>query len=111
MRIRRREQWWAAATDLALVIVFVLIGRASHDAETPLVTTLWPFVAGLTAGWLVTRAWRAPTTLRTGVPLAAITIAVGIVLRAATGQGVQLSFIIVTTVVLAAFLLGWRAIA
>jgi hypothetical protein len=35
---------------------------------------------------------------------------VGLLLRAVTGQGVQPSFVIVTSVVLAVFLLGWRAV-
>jgi len=33
------------------------------------------------------------------------------VLRAVSGQGIAVSFVIVTAIVLAVFLLGWRAIA
>ena len=36
---------------------------------------------------------------------------VGLLLRAVAGQGVQGGFVIVTGVVLAIFLLGWRVIA
>ena len=123
-----RIQWGAAAIDLALVIVFVLIGRASHDegatgggssgegatgegAVLGALQTLWPFLVGLAAGWLISRAWRAPARLKTGLIIWPVTVVVGMLLRALTGQGVQLSFIIVTTLVLGAFLVGWRLIA
>ena len=109
----RRTIALALLADAALVLVFVLIGRASHD-ENPVLgalVTLWPFLAGLLVGWLVTRAWRAPLAIvRTGIPVWASTVIVGMLLRVVSGQGVQLSFIIVTCIVLAVFLLGWRAI-
>lgn len=104
----------AFAIDAVLVLVFVLVGRATHD-ENPVLgalVTLWPFLAALVAGWLVSRAWRAPLAIgRTGVPVWAVTVAVGLLLRALSGQGVQWSFAIVTSVVLGLFLLGWRAVA
>ena len=103
----------AAIVDIVLVVVFVLIGRASHN-EGPRGTlaTLVPFLAGLAIGWIGARAWRAPFVLRwTGLTIWAATVMVGMLLRAVAGQGVQLGFVVVTTVVLAIFLLGWRAIA
>ena len=103
----------AAIVDIVLVVAFVLIGRASHN-EGPLGTlvTLWPFLAGLAIGWIGARAWRAPFVLRwTGLTIWAATVIIGIFLRGVSGQGVQLGFVVVTTVVLAIFLLGWRAIA
>lgn len=103
----------AAIVDVVLVVVFVLIGRASHS-EGPLGTlvTLWPFLGGLAIGWIGARAWRTPFRLRwTGLTIWAATVIVGMLLREVSGQGVQLGFVIVTTVVLALFLLGWRGIA
>ena len=104
----------AFVVDLILVIVFVLIGRSSHD-ENPVAgafVTLWPFAVGLIAGWLGARAWRAPTRIvPTGLVVWATTVIVGMLLRIASGQGVQLSFVIVASVVLAVFLLGWRLVA
>ena len=102
----------AAALDLGLVTVFVLIGRASHrEADgSGVLTTLWPFAAGLAVGWLLARAWRAPLAVRTALVIWPATVAVGMLLRAASAQGVQVAFVIVTAVVLAAFLLGWRAV-
>lgn len=109
----RFPPFWAAAIDGAVVLLFVLIGRASHD-EDPVIgalTTYWPFLVGLLLGWLITRGWRAPLSLvRTALPVWAVTVVVGLLLRAVTGQGVQPSFVIVTSVVLAVFLLGWRAV-
>jgi hypothetical protein len=103
----------ALAIDALLVLVFVLIGRATH--ENPLLgalVTLWPFLTGVTVGWLVSRGWQAPfSIMRTGVPVWVSTVVLGMLLRIASGQGVQLSFVIVATLVTAASLLGWRAVA
>lgn len=103
----------AALADVALVLVFVLIGRAEHDSG-PVVaalTTAWPFLAGLAIGWLAARAWRAPLApVRTGVPLWACAVVGGMLFRVVSGQGVALSFLLVTAIVLGAFLIGWRAL-
>jgi hypothetical protein len=105
----------AAAADLVLVLIFVLIGRGSHDEGFSIVgslNTAWPFVAGLAIGWFATRAWRSPRGVtHPGVLIWASTALVGVALRAISGQGVAVSFVIVTAVVLAVFLLGWRLIA
>uniref|UniRef100_A0A942SYK4 DUF3054 domain-containing protein n=1 Tax=Neobacillus citreus TaxID=2833578 RepID=A0A942SYK4_9BACI len=106
--------------DIVLVIVFALVGRSSH-AEAASLTGLWttayPFLAGWLVGSLVVRSWRHPLRLwPTGVVVWVLTVAVGMLLRVLTGQGnvdgnpLPLSFVIVATVVLGIFLLGWRAI-
>ncbi|MDQ4214024.1 DUF3054 domain-containing protein [Microbacterium capsulatum] len=108
---------WPAAggIDAVLVVVFAAIGRASHEHSVDVLgvlETAWPFLAGLAVGWTVLRAWRAPTAiLRTGLPLVVITVAVGMILRVVTGAGTAFAFIIVATVTLLVFLLGWRGIA
>jgi hypothetical protein len=103
----------ALVVDVLLVGVFVLIGRRSHAESSALagfVSTVWPFLAGLAVGWLVGRAWRRPLRVwPEGVTGWLSTVAVGMVLRAVTGAGTALSFIVVATVVLGVFLLGWRA--
>jgi hypothetical protein len=105
----------AAVVDVALVVVFAVIGRASHHealSPTGIAETTWPFLAGLAAGWLVTFAWRAPRApVRTGLGVWALTVVGGMLLRAASGQGVVVAFVIVASVVLALFLVGWRAVA
>ncbi|MBG6213057.1 MAG: DUF3054 domain-containing protein [Cryobacterium sp.] len=99
--------------DAVLVLVFVLIGRASHnEGLLGALVTYWPFLAGLILGWLLLRAWRSPSRIRfTGLGIWVSTVGFGLLLRVVSGQGVQLSFAIVTTVVLGVFLLGWRAVA
>ncbi|MFC4374031.1 DUF3054 domain-containing protein [Nocardia halotolerans] len=105
------------ALDALLVVVFCAIGRRSHDEAvlTGLLTTVWPFAAGLLLGWalavLAARGARfdATTLWPSGVAIWACTLVVGMALRAVSGQGVALSFVIVAGCVLALFLLGWRA--
>lgn len=104
----------ALGLDIVLVIAFAAVGRASHDSDvwTGLGQTAWPFLAGLAAGWLVTRAWRAPAApVRTGLGVWAVTVAGGMLLRAASGQGTAIAFIAVASVTLFVALVGWRVIA
>lgn len=118
MSTSRRLPVLTLVTDAVLVVVFAAIGRATHDGAvlgplgTGLLTTVWPFLAALALGWLITGVWRAPLALvRTGLPLWAITVVLGVILRAASGQGIAIAFVIVAAITLAVFLLGWRAIA
>jgi len=99
--------------DALLVLAFVLIGRASHnEGLLGTLVTYWPFLAGLILGWLLLRAWRSPQRIRfTGLGIWVATVVLGLLLRVSSGQGVQLSFAIVTTIVLGVFLLGSRAVA
>ena len=104
----------ALAIDAALVVVFAAIGRASHgeSALDGLFATAWPFLVALAAGWLITLAWRAPTApVRTGLGVWGVTVAGGMLLRTASGQGTAVAFIVVAAVTLLLFLVGWRVIA
>ncbi|WP_203417014.1 DUF3054 domain-containing protein [Jiangella ureilytica] len=105
----------ALLLDVALVLLFVLIGRRTHDDPLSLVglaRTAWPFAAGVAAGWVVAvLRRRPPAALVTGVTVWVATVAVGMLLRAASGQGTAVSFVVVATVVLGAFLVGWRGLA
>ena len=106
--------WSAVVADAACVVAFAAIGRRNHAEGLDLLgvaSTAWPFLAGAAVGMLAGRIWRAPASLRCGVPVWLGTVIVGMLLRAATGGGVQLSFVIVAATVLAAFLLGWRLLA
>nr|WP_216848735.1 MULTISPECIES: DUF3054 domain-containing protein [unclassified Rathayibacter] len=102
------------ALDAVLVAVFVLIGRGTHDGGSVLegfLVTLWPFLAALLLGWVIARAWRTPDRLvLSGIVVWIVTVAGGMLLRVLSGQGVQLSFVVVTAVVLGVFLLGRRAL-
>ncbi len=105
----------AFAVDFALVLVFVLVGRRSHGEPASvagILQTLWPFLVGLVAGWLVTWAWRRPFAIVwPGIPIWLMTVALGMLVRTSAGEGVQPSFIVVATIVLGVFLVGWRLIA
>jgi len=105
----------AVALDAVLIMVFVLIGRRNHEEALALggiAHTAWPFLVGAALGWLATRAWRSPFRLwPTGTVIWAATVGGGMVLRVASGQGVQLAFVIVAALTLAAMLLGWRLAA
>ena len=103
----------AAAIDAVVVLVFAAVGRVSHD-ENPLgfVVTAWPFLVGLAMGWLVMRAWRHPRRIVwAGLGVWVITVAGGMLVRLATGQGTAPAFIVVATLTLALGLIGWRAVA
>src|SRR5579863_295345 len=104
----------ALVLDLCCVLVFVIIGRASHaDGESlgGIASTAWPFLAGLVAGWLAVPAWRRPfSVVPAGVGAWLGTVAVGMALRVASGQGVVWAFVLVALAFLGLFLLGWRVL-
>jgi len=105
----------AVLLDVCCVLVFVVIGRASHaKGETlgGIASTSWPFLAGLAAGWLASRAWRRPLAMRpAGIAVWLCTVALGMVLRVVSGQGAAVAFIVVALAFLGLFLLGWRLLA
>ena len=104
----------AFAADALLVVVFSAIGRASHgeDPIAGLAETAWPFLVGLVVGWLVQGVWRDPfAPVRSGMGVWGATLVVGMLLRAFSGQGIAIAFVIVAAIVLFAFLVGWRALA
>ncbi|MFT4044172.1 MAG: DUF3054 domain-containing protein [Gordonia sp. (in: high G+C Gram-positive bacteria)] len=112
--------------DVIAVVVFVLIGRANHhDGFAPLgvVQTLWPFLVGTAAGWSIAYVYshvdstdwfghdfRPDRIVVAGLVIWVCTVAVGMVLRYLLHQGIAISFIVVATVALGLFLLGWRAV-
>lgn len=100
--------------DAALVVAFAASGRASHndDVLAGLWNTAWPFLAALLVGWVIARGWLAPfAPLKTGVPVWAVTVAGGMLLRWISDQGTQITFILVAGGILFAFLVGWRVVA
>ena len=106
------------AVDLVAVLLFALVGRASHAGDGAgtglgaVVLVALPFWVGVVLAWALPRVHRDPTRLvPAGVLVLAGAVVVGAVLRLASGQGAPLPFLLVTTVVLAVLLLGWRALA
>jgi hypothetical protein len=102
----------AVVLDCCCVLVFVIIGRASHaegESLAGIASTAWPFLAGLAGGWLAGRAWRRPYPLwPAGVSAWLGTVVLGLLLRVVSGQGIAVSFGIVVLIFLGLFLLGWR---
>jgi peptidoglycan/LPS O-acetylase OafA/YrhL len=100
----------ALVADLVAVLVFVLVGRRSHDEGSALagtVATAWPFVVGAAAGE-VAALRLPPRSLRTGAVVVAGAVAVGLPLRRLAGGGTPVSFVLVATTALALLVLGWR---
>ncbi len=101
--------------DVAAVALFALIGRRAHEeglTTAGVARTAAPFLAGLGAGWLLTRAWRAPASLPVGAGVAATTVAGGMALRRVVfDDGTAASFVVVASVFLGTAMLGWRAAA
>jgi hypothetical protein len=106
---------WSLVADIVIVIVFAIIGRASHGEALSLggiATTTWPFLVALLVGWAALFAWRSPARpVRIGLPLWAVTVAGGMLLRVVSGQGTAVPFIIVASVFLLLTLVGWRVVA
>ena len=77
---------------------------------TAILTTAWPFLAGMAAGWLISLSIfrRVPLKVRAGATVVIATVALGMVIRGVTGQGTAFSFIVVATLFLGAAMLGWR---
>jgi hypothetical protein len=111
----RRTTGVAAALDVAWIVVFVAIGRASHaDGVTVagMASTAWPFLAGAAAGWVLSRGWRRPAALvPTGVSVWLSCVGVGMVLRVLSGQGTAAAFVGVALAFVGVGLLGWRGVA
>ena len=105
----------AALADIAVVVVFVAIGRRNHDEGTAvdgIATVAAPFLIALAGGWIVARAWRKPMQVDTAFIIWPITVALGLVLRNLVfDRGTALTFIIVATLFTGFLLVGWRLIA
>src|SRR5699024_1496739 len=101
--------------DVLAVVLFVSAGLLQHG--TPLSSEYLflvasPFVSGLLLGPRAIRSWIAPFSSGShGGAGWASTVAAAMVLRTLVGQGTETSFVIVTAVVTAVGMLGWRALA
>ncbi len=112
--ISDRRLGTAVGLDVFAIVLFVAIGRRNHDesgALTAVLETAIPFLGGLAIAWWVTKAWRRPIQIATGLLIWPITVLVGMVLRRAVfDDGTATSFVVVATIFLGACLVGWRAV-
>jgi DUF3054 family protein len=104
------------AADLAAVTIYVLVGRLSHDesvSASGLLSTAWPFLVGIVGGYIGIALTRWPTlSLRGGAVITVKTFVIGLVLRYGVAEdATPFSFVVVTIVVLAVLMLGWRVAA
>jgi hypothetical protein len=100
------------ATDALAVLVFVAIGRAVHAhglSVVGLVSTGWPFLSGLAAGWVTVAVRRRDgASLLDGGTVLVSTVGLGMILRVVAGQGTAVAFVFVTLGFLGVAMLGWR---
>jgi hypothetical protein len=108
--------------DVAAVLLFATIGRASHAEGVTaggVVLVAWPFLVALAVGWAMAGGrlrgaadGRHPWPV--GVPGSPVvwlcTVLLGLALRVATGGGFAWSFAVVTLVVLGLLIVGWRCV-
>lgn len=110
----RRIVALALAADAVAVIVFAMIGRASHAEPGDvlgLLGTVAPFLVGLGAAWATPLVRAQPSSLRTGAVVLAGTAVIGLLLRLAFLQRLPPAFVVVAVVSLAVLLVGWRGLA
>ena len=116
---------FTASADFFAVLVFAFIGRMNHAEGLSLhglFSTTWPFALGAAIGWSLAYLYahmradhgfdypfNPERVFPDGVLVWIGAVAIGMILRQQFHQGVALSFIIVATIVLGVFLLGWRA--
>jgi peptidoglycan/LPS O-acetylase OafA/YrhL len=103
----------SVVADLAALAVYVGVAQGSHDealAANGALGTVWPFLIGVAGGYIGALMTRWPAlSLRGGAVVTVKCLIIGLVLR----YGVQrdptpFSFIVVTVLVLAALMIGWR---
>lgn len=100
--------------DVASVLAFALIGRASHaEALTfeGVSRTFMPFLAALLLTWVVlTLRKPALTPLQQGAVVAGATLVLGMTFRLLIGDGVAWPFIVVAAIFLFTTMIGWRVL-
>jgi hypothetical protein len=106
----------SVVADVVAVLIYVTVGRSSHDESlglSGLFDTAWPFLVGIVGGYIGIALTRWPTlSLRGGLVITVKTLVIGLVLRYGVAKdGTEFSFVVVTIVVLSVLMLGWRLVA
>lgn len=102
------------AIDAVVVVVFAIIGRASHGEDlgpAGIAATAWPFLIAVVVGSLVAGRFGGDTWWRQGLIVWPVTAVGGMLLRIASGTSTAPAFIAVGSAFLALFLFGWRFLA
>lgn len=103
----------AVALDSFAVVLFVVIGRASHHHGETLhgfASTSWPFAVGLALGEVLAARLPScsPAAPGAGALVTVSAVAVGMGLRVVAGQGTAAAFIVVALLCLGAVMVGAR---
>jgi uncharacterized membrane protein len=110
------DRWLALvlAIDALAVVVFVIIGRRSHDEGSALggiAAVSAPFLLALGIAWIA--GWplrQSAADVRFGIYVWVVTAVLGLLARRfAFARSTAASFIVVASIVLAVFIVGWRA--
>ena len=108
--------WTAVAFDVAAVLLFVAIGRRSHDEDGNVLTgalgVAAPLLIGLALSWALGRVWTRPFAWQSGVIVWVGTVVDGVLLRRFVfDRSTATGFIIVATIFLGIAFNGWRGLA
>ena len=101
--------------DLVCVLVFAFAGKTSHeagDSDWVVLAIVWPFALGVAVAHagLVSRGRQTRRIWPEGAVVLAVTYLLGMLLRAVSGRGLAVGFLVVALLFLALTLLGWRGI-
>lgn len=104
-----------AVIDLVLVVIFAVVGRASHAEGLSIpgiAHTAWPFLAACLLGWIVVGLLDdhgyGP---RAALVIWLVTVLGGLGLRILAGDTAEVAFVLVATLVLFSSFFGWRLVA
>lgn len=112
-----RRAWLPALlADLLCVLVFAFGGKSSHeagDSNLVVLAIVWPYaLAAVLAHVVLLARGRQPRRVwPEGIAVVATTYIVGMLLRAGSGRGIAVGFLVVAAVFLAVTMLGWRSVA
>ncbi len=111
----RGTRWVVAAclVDVAMIVLFVVAGRRSHEEGltlTGVVRTAGPFVIAYAAAAVVGRIDRAPLSFGRAIGISGATVALGLLIRRIVGDGTAPAFVVVAFVTVVALMLGWRLV-
>ncbi|RMB58721.1 DUF3054 domain-containing protein [Tessaracoccus antarcticus] len=103
-----------AVIDLVFVVIFAVVGRASHAERLSIpgvAQTAWPFLAACLFAWVVVGllddSGYGP---RAALVIWLVTVLAGMGLRIVAGDTAETAFVIVATLVLFSSFFGWRLV-
>jgi hypothetical protein len=101
--------------DLVCVLAFAFGGKSSHEAHDSdwiVLVIVWPYAvaAALAHAGLLARGRRTANLWPGGGVILAVTYVLGMMLRAISGRGIAVGFLIVAIIFLAITMLGWRLV-